>query len=384
MIWHVLDVRAIWIKEFASALSKRVPTLGWLPKFSAASLIHNREEEFTCDDLPLTIRSFPLQRGFARFPVNVLAQEKKRIVRRLSERSSSPKQSPLICTSPHYAAVAREWPGPVVYYVTDFFPAYRDEPEFIRALDQKMCDAATLVCPNSQRIADYLEREALSPPSKIVIVPNATRAANIFARPPTRPSEFPTEIADLPRPIAGVIGNLAENTNWVLLRDAIERTPWLFWAFVGPTEMSIRDAEQLTARTSLMTMRRRVRFIGEKPYSELKDYARAIDVAVLPYMKREPTYSGSSTRFYEHLAASRPILATRGFEELLHKEPLLRLIDTAEELVAALNELRVAKFLDGQEQARWLASQNETWENRAAQMVAALTERIEIGREAAA
>ena len=384
MIWHVLDVRAIWIKEFASALSKQVPTLGWLPRFSAASLIHNREEEFACDDPPLTIRTFPLQRGFARFPFKRLAPEKRRITRRLSERTSSPTKTPLILTSPHYADVAVEWTGPVIYYVTDFFPAYRDEPQFIRGLDKKMCEAATVVCPNSQRIADYLNREALCATEKIVIVPNATRASNIFQSMPKAPGELPADIVDLPRPIAGVIGNLAENTDWILLRETIECTPWLSWVFVGPTDMAIRDEKQDDARRSLMQIGGRVRFVGDKPYSELKDYARSIDAAILPYKKREPTYSGSSTRFYEHLAACRPMIVTRGFEELLHKEPLVRLIDNSNEMTEALEHLRAASFSDGHEELRWRVSQCETWENRAARIISELSERFAIGREAAA
>jgi glycosyltransferase involved in cell wall biosynthesis len=384
MIWQVLDVRAIWIKEFASALSKQVPTVGWLPQFSSASLIHNREEEFACDDPPLTIRTFPLQRGFARFPLTFLAQEKKRITRRLSQRATNPNNSPLVCTAPHFADVAAEWPGPVIYYVTDFFPAYRNEPEFTRRLDRKMCKAATLVCPNSHRIADYLNRDAGCPQEKIVIVANATRAANLFDHAPVSGHDLPADIADLPRPVAGVLGNLAENTDWVLLRETIDRTPWLSWAFVGPTQMNVRDREQNEARERVMRPQARVRFAGEQPYGKLKDYARSFDVAIMPYRKREPTYSGSSTRFYEHLATGRPMIATRGFEELLHKEKFLTLIDTSNELVAALEKLRAVNFRDGHEELRREASQTETWEKRASQMIAALGDRALISREAAA
>ncbi len=384
MIWQVLDVRAVWIKEFASALSKQVPTVGWLPRFGAAGLIQNQEEEFTCSDPPLTIRAFPLQRGFAKFPVTVLAQEKRRIARRLRERAGRDAKGPLICTSPHYADVAGEWPGQVIYYVTDFFPAYRDEPDFIRALDRKMCKAATLICPNSERIADYLAREAQCPRDKMVVIPNATRAANVLAKAPERVADLPDDVSGLPRPIAAVIGNLAENTDWILLREVVERTPWLSWLFVGPTGMAIQDPQQNSARAFLLQAGGNVRFIGERPYGQLQHYARSVEVAILPYKRREPTYSGSSTRFYEHLAAGRPMIATRGFEELLHKEPLLHLIDNSEEMTSALEQLRSNSFTDGHEDLRRETSLHETWENRASQMIAALAQRHGIGREAAA
>lgn len=385
MIWHVLDVRAIWIKEFASALAAQVPLLGWCPRITGVGMFRNKEEETTLDDPHLPIRYFPLQRGFAKFPIMPIAREGQRLTRRLLRRSESATESPLICCSPHYAPVAERWPGPVIYYVTDRFVAYGDDPDFIKSLDQRMCKAADLACPNSQRIADYLVEEAFCPVNKIVVLANATREANLLTEPATTPKEAPQDIADLPRPIAGVIGDLSSNTDWELLKKTIEHTPWLSWVFVGPTGMPVEESVQNHARNFLMQHGGRVRFVGAKPYGALRDYARAFDVAVLPYRKSEPTYSGSSTRFYEHLAACRPVIATRGLEELLHKEPLLRLVNTAAEMTAALEQLRRTAFRDGYEELRWKASQNETWEARAARMRDALSEIFVFvrGREAA-
>jgi len=112
----------------------------------------------------------------------------------------------------------------------------------------------------------------------------------------------------------------------------------------------------------------RIRFVGHKPYGLLNKYARSVDVAVLPYFKREPTFSGSATRFYEHLAACRPMLATRGVEELLRKEPFVRLVDGPDEMLAALQQLRAAGFQDGLERIRWAVSRKETWLDRATAM----------------
>lgn len=372
---HVLDVRAIWIKEFAAAMSKEAQTLGWLPTISNTGRLERWEREETLNDPALRIQNFPLQRGFARSPFSWLAREHSRLLGRLARHSSNAGTSTLVCCSPHYAAVGKAWNGPVVYYVTDFFPAYWNEPERIKALDRRMCRAADVVCPNSRRIADYLKTQADCPEEKIVIIPNATRASNLLSEPALSPASLPEDIADLPRPVAGVIGNLAGNIDWLLLEEVTRHTPWLSWAFVGPTEMAVPNAEQEQARASLMTRGGRIRFVGPKPYGKLRDYARAIDVAILPYRKIEPTYSGSSTRFYEHLATCRPMLATRGFEELLHKEPLLKLADSPDEMVTELERLKAAGFRDGVEEARWKASLSETWEARAYAMKEAVSQR---------
>lgn len=370
-LFHVLDVRAIWIKEFASALSRQVQTYGWMPHISALGRFRNNEWEEQLQDPPLRLRHFPLQRGFARPWSGRLLGEPRRIARRLRRLSGHAAHSALICTAPAYAEVATVWPGPVIYYVTDAFyaPGYTNDPDSVTALDRQMCHRADLVCPDSRRIADHLLGDAGCPEEKILVSPMATRAANLLPEPLLAPTAPPEDIADLPRPIAGVIGNLAENMDWEFIFEAVQRTPWLSWVFVGPTDMVVRDREQRRCRLALMNQGGRVRFTGYKPYGRLRDYARALDVAVLPYRKREPTYSGSSTRFYEHLAACRPILATKGFEELLHKEPLLRLVDNAEQLQYELEHLRAQDFRDGFEELRWRQSKKETWEARSADMI---------------
>src|SRR5215831_4933361 len=377
MIWHVLDVRAVWIKEFAAALAAQTPTLGWLPQITATGMFRSSEQEVMWADPALRVRHFPLQRGFAKFPVRLIAREAERISRRLLRHTEIPRESVLICSSPHYAPVADKWPGHVIYYVTDLFVAYGGKPKLIKGLERRLCAAADLVCPNSQRIAEYLIAEAHCAPDKVSIIPNATRREHAISQTESQMrASTCDEVKDLDRPVAGVIGNLASNTEWLLLEDVIERNKWISWIFVGPTNMTVSDARQREARERLQRRRDRVRFVGEKPYAHLKDYARAIDVAIMPYRKCEPTYSGSSTRFYEHLAAGRPMIATRGFEELLRKEPFLRLVDSADEMMQALEDLRASDFRDGREDLRRLASQTETWDVRAAAMKSALEARM--------
>jgi glycosyltransferase involved in cell wall biosynthesis len=287
------------------------------------------------------------------------------LLKRMRGACQDPANSPLICSTPFYAPVAEQWPGPVVYYVTDLTAGYEGmNSQQVIALDRRMCRSAKAVCPNSTRLAEYLVGKAGCAPEKITVVPNATRESNIARQPLLSPGPLPEGIAHLPRPMAGVIGNLSGNMDWELLEPAVQATPWLTWVFVGPTDMPIRERAQSEARARLMRLGGRVHFAGPKPYGELQAYARCFDVAVLPYRKKEPTYSGSSTRFYEHVAACRPMVATRGFAELLEKPPLLELVDTLGEMTETLERLRALGFSDGYEAARWEASRQGTWEQR--------------------
>ena len=376
MIWHVLDVGSIWIKEFASALSSFMPTVSWAPAMRTYGFLERWEREEELADPPLRIRRFPLQRGYSRFPFSALTHLGKRQTERMLRHGDAAAESPLICTTPFYASVAERWKGPVVYYQTDLTIAYQDvDARIVRSCDRRLCRVATVVCPNSRRIAEYMVHEAGCDSAKIVIVPNATRATNVLAQAPSGPAILPADLQELRRPVVGVLGNLAANLDWQLLAEAVERTPDYSWAFVGPTGMSVPAGAQNEARERLLKHGGRVRFTGAKPYQALQEYARAFDVAVLPYVRKEPTFSGSSTRFYEHLAACRPILSTRGFEELLHKEPLLELINSAAELAGKLATLRRTDFDDGRNELRWKASQSGTWNVRAATLVRALAAR---------
>jgi glycosyltransferase involved in cell wall biosynthesis len=367
--WHVMDALSVWSKEFASALGRFVQVTGWIPELRWTGILGRWERKETLPDPSLETRRFPLQRGYRRSAF-LLSRTGDQLLRRMR------RGSVLICTSPYYAPVAERWSGHVVYYVTDLLIKYGGFRESqVRALDRRMCRAAVLVCPNSTRIARYLVEGAQCPPDKIVILPNATRQENVQAELARAPAILPDDISHLGRPVAGVIGNLAENMDWKLLREAVDQTPWLSWVFVGPANSALACAEQRRARADLMCKAARVRFTGPKPYSVLRDYARAFDVAVLPYRRKEPTYSGSSTRFYEHLAALRPMVATRGFAELLEKEPLVKLVDTAAEMAFELQQLDAAGYSDGCESLRWYASRSETWEARAQAMADALAVR---------
>ena len=371
--WHVLDVGSTWMREFASALSRIAPTTSWEPAMRKLGIFQNWQTPELLPNPPLTIQRFPLQRGYARAPLSWLVPFERRLLARLQAHSEDAAQTALICSTPYYTPLAELWPGPVVYYATDLTVAYANvNPTQVRQLDRRMCRAATAVCPNSRRIGGYFVEQAGCDPGKIVIVPNATRASNIAAQPLFAPGPMPDDMPGLRRPIAGVIGNLAGNMDWLLLADAIRLTPQVTWVFVGPTSMPIEDRRQRAARA---WVQQNAAFLGSKPYDRLQSYARAFDVAVLPYRKHEPTYSGSSTRFYEHLAACRPILATRGFAELLEKPPLLTLVDTAAELCDQLSHLASRGFSDGLETARWEASKCGTWEARAQAVVGSLAPR---------
>lgn len=367
--FHVLDVSSIPAFEFARALGALVPALAWR---------HQMRWFPATADYPATpseVIDFPLQRGYANPLLAPLIGFHRKLLPRMLARCETPQSSPLVCTAPFFAPLAERWPGPVIYYSLDFTYAYQGlRPRQVLALDRRLCRAACMVCPVSARIADYFIERAACEPGKIQILPNATRAANVRETFSDETSALPPALHGLIRPVAGIIGNLAGNLDWELLQSIVARTPGFSWAFIGPASMTISGPAQRRARAALLGHGGRVRFTGSQPYGSLQQFARSLDVAILPYRFGEPTYSGSATRFYEHLAACRPMLATPNVRELQAKQPLVSLANDAGAFVSKLRELEAAQFRDGQERARWIASRHETWEQRAQTMLNSLRE----------
>lgn len=375
--WHMLQDSGPIDKEFANALAAELPVILWQPKrhllpgHRAPAPLPRPTREAS-----LQTGAFPSVRGSSRLPAAWVARSGKRLAGMLAQCSLDPESSVLVCTTPLLVGVAHAWPGPVVYWLSDFMARYASlSPGRVTALDRQLCRRANLVCPNSERLAEYLRDEADCAPEKLYVVPNAARVESLASSPQEASAALPPACNDLQRPVAGVIGNLAENTDWVLLLRTAELVPWLSWLFVGPTETRLPNAAQAAARREVMQLSR-ARFVGTKPHAELYRYARALDVAVLPYRRREPTYSGSSTRFYEHLAACHPMIATAGVAELRSKEPLLKLIASPEEAASALEALRARGFDDGLREVRWRASLQNTWQQRALAMRQALAARL--------
>ena len=363
--WHLLDAGGITTREFAAALDRLVPLVCWQPQFRWVPFFRMTASAERLEDPPLDLHAFPLQHGYSRPAVARLSRFAARTAALIERHAGADIEAPLICTTPFYAPVAERWKGPVIYYLTDLAAAYEGfDAERVMALDRRMCARAALVCPNSRRLADYLAGQGCDR-QKIAVLPNATRAASVQRIPAGPARELPPDLRDLHRPLAGVIGNLAGNLDWELIEEAIALAPRITWVFVGPLSMRIACRRQSAARDRVLKNRARTRFVGPKPYGLLHRYARAFDAGVMPYRGIEPTLSGSATRYYEHLAACRPMLATRGVDELTEKEPLLRLVESGAELAEALRRLERDGFRDGFEQARWAASRAETWDCRA-------------------
>jgi glycosyltransferase involved in cell wall biosynthesis len=265
-----------------------------------------------------------------------------------------PDQAPLL---PAFARLFK------IYHAVDDYSAYsRSWGDQERAL---LAEADHVIAVSTALGRALGERHPIAP-ERLTILPNAVAAAGIPARCPDGPAPLPEGIT-LPRPIAGVVGRLSSRLRLDLLLELADGLPWLNWLFVGDVE---REELVPAERPLLERLLRhpRCRFVGRRAFRDLPGFARAFDVAILPYSARSTNPLGSPMRFFLQLPFGTPMLATPGCLQVAEFAPLVRVCATAAAMAGALEALRASNFDDGLRQQRWTAAGRNTWEARAVRL----------------
>jgi glycosyltransferase involved in cell wall biosynthesis len=146
-----------------------------------------------------------------------------------------------------------------------------------------------------------------------------------------REGPIPPDLAAIPRPRVGYVGVLSDfKLDLDLLESAIaQRDDWHF-VFIG-------DEREGQASPVLARLRGRpnVHLLGWRPYEALPDYLRGIDAALLPQQINDYTRAMFPMKFFEYLAAGKPIVGTP-LPALAEFRDLFRTAATSQEMVAAI------------------------------------------------
>lgn len=262
----------------------------------------------------------------------------------------------VIFTRPDQAALL-PWFGAArkVYYAIDDYMTYNAG---WRERELALLDAADLVVAVSPRLAEVLRDRAPRIEKRLIVSPNAVPADWIpTAVPPVR-----TNISRKPR--IGIIGRISSRLRMDWLAEVAARTASFEWVFIGDVEEGeLLDADR-PHLAKLQSLGNCV-FAGPKPYTDLREQAGTLDIAVLPYSERSVNPCASPMRLFIHLAFGTPILATPGCDMLERYDPLVKTCRSANELLAALRLLEVGGFDDGLREDRWREAGKHNWTLRA-------------------
>jgi len=169
----------------------------------------------------------------------------------------------------------------------------------------------------------------------------------------------PEGLSTIKKPIVGYSGVVRHIIDIDLLEYVASSRPEWSIVIVGPVTESDR---QYYEKVDALKRRGNVHFLGAKPSDKIPRYIGQFDVCLLPYTLDEvSTYYAAPLKFYEYLAAGKPVVSTVGPKG---KEESIVLNATTKESFLAAVEKAFSLTSAQHVQARKEEARRNSWEER--------------------
>lgn len=190
-----------------------------------------------------------------------------------------------------------------VYHAVDDIKAQPGMPrEAIETAERELAQRCDLIFTTSEKLQASLS--PLNPDT--FYFPNVAdyRHFSSALDPETAPAD---DLEPLGRPCIGFIGAVSSyKLDMDMILEIARRRPEWRFVFIG----EIGEGDPLTTVDQFAGVTN-VIFMGGRPYSRLPAYLKGFDVAIIPSRINEYTASMFPMKFFEYLAAGKPIVATR-------------------------------------------------------------------------
>lgn len=241
-----------------------------------------------------------------------------------------------------------------VYYCIDDYAAHPAvDPALIGERDRALSQHADLLFVAPPALLEA--KRALNPDT--VYAPHGVDV-ELFSRAADPATAVAPGAAGLAHPVVGYIGSLHE---WIDL----ELMAWLARARPAWTFLCVGHA---ATDVSALAALPNVRLAGPQPYAELPHWARAFDVAIIPYRLNRQVANANPLKLREYLATGKPVVSVRNLE-IEKFARWVRIADGREAFLAALDEV-LANDTPAAAAERMAAVADQTWDRRVEEVLA--------------
>jgi glycosyltransferase involved in cell wall biosynthesis len=239
-----------------------------------------------------------------------------------------------------------------IYHCVDEYSAFKGvSRDTIARMERDLVRRSDLVLTSSEKLCS--DRIAINPNTRFV-----THGVDVghFGRALDQGVEVPADLRDLPRPIIGFFGLLADWVDLDLVRAmALARSRWSF-VLVGKQTTGLGAVRGLS----------NVHLLGQKPFAQLPAYCRGFDVGIIPFRTSDLTLRANPLKLREYLAAGLPVVSTP-LPEVARYGSLVHLAEGAPAFVGAV-ATALGERSPVLDRARSMAMESESWEARVAEI----------------
>jgi len=187
----------------------------------------------------------------------------------------------------------------LIYYCVDEYTAFTGVSDGLRVIEEDLFRKSDFVVVSAQNLFD--SKEKFNP--NTFIIRHGTDWRH-FRTALDENTQIPVEIADLPKPIIGFHGLLADWVDFELIKKTAQHFKNGSVVLIGKIAV---DAEK---KIKILDNISNIHFLGRKPYAELPAYCKGFDVALNPFEINQLTLAANPLKVREYLAAGLQVIST--------------------------------------------------------------------------
>jgi glycosyltransferase involved in cell wall biosynthesis len=192
----------------------------------------------------------------------------------------------------------------------------------------------------------------------IIVVPNG---AEVFDKKSSWP--LPADLADIPRPIIGYVGNLRDRVDLDAIREIAQRRPDWSVVLIGSSGGSL-DVLALNLLPN-------VHLLGVRPYQDALGYIKNFDVAIMPHIKNSISDNMNPLKLYVYFALGVPVVTTN-VSNIGDIRPYVSVADSNKAFIRAVDDNLKGKAAKVPQETRDTILRKVAWQSRVKEILASL------------
>ncbi|MFC1849713.1 glycosyltransferase [candidate division CSSED10-310 bacterium] len=189
-----------------------------------------------------------------------------------------------------------------IYHCVDEYTANPGVPkDVIDTMEKQLLNNANIVYTTSKNLYDTKKMFN----ENTYYMPNVADAEH-FIQATFPETLLPIELSEIPTPRIGFIGALSGyKVNFDLIEEVAHAHPEWSIVMVGPVWSGDPDTN-----TATLEKYGNLHLLGTQPYERLPNFLKGFDVCIIPFHLNETTVSVFPLKFFEYMAAGKPIVLT--------------------------------------------------------------------------